>query len=200
MEGPLGGEKVKVNDLIDPGGSREMASSSNIASHCLRMQRLCLRIYGLLARDIQRHAKALSQAAEGNLRKKHRQDMATALAEELPVFIALYALDKISDDERLQEPGSGELVRGMLLSCFSLAYSHLYDEPSDPLKHVMARVDWYLDGNKGLPQTAFYQWINMLSGERVTDSGAIFKYLSSTLYPELDRKLQLAFRYEFQGV
>lgn len=162
-----------------------------------RLQRLCLRIYGLLSRDVPAQAQALARAAAPSLRKKQLQNLTQALLEELPVFMALYALDRLSDDERLQGEGADEVVRGMLLPCFSLSYQHLYEEPADPLKHVLARVDWYLDGDKGEPREAFFHWLNMLMDEKLGNGQPFFQYLDKNFLPELDSRFQLAFRYEY---
>ncbi len=169
----------------------------------LRLHRLCLRIYGLLARDVAAQAQTLAEAGGHGLRKKARQALAQTLAEELPVLMALYALDKLAVDPRLhgQEDQRGEeladLLRGLLLPCFSLSYQHLYDQPSDPLKHVLARLDWYLDGDKGEPLGAFAHLASTVLGKQLPDPHPLLKHLHDHLLPEMDRRLELAFRYEF---
>ena len=161
-----------------------------------RLHRLCLRIFGLLARDVPAQAAALAGVAGSGLRKKQRQALARVLEEELPVLIALYALKWLEGHRRLGGRGLGELLRGLLLPCFSLSYGDLYDQPADPLQHVLSRVDWYLDGDKGEPLEAFLHYLAMVE-EGPAELDSLRRHLEQELLPELERRLELAFRYEF---
>lgn len=162
-----------------------------------RLHRLCLHIYGLMCRDISTQAQALAQAAGKSLRKKHRQELADTLKDELPVLIALHALDRLASEPRLTGAGLDELIRGLLLPLFAMSYQNLYDQPADPLKHVLARIDWYLDGDKGGPLDAFTHFLATIWGDRLPESGPLLKHLEEKFLPEMDRRLELAFRYEF---
>ncbi len=161
-----------------------------------RLHRLCLRIYGLLARDVAEQAAQLAQAA-GSLRRKDRQSLAQTLADELPVLLALRALGSLENHPDLARMGLSEFLRGLLLPCFSLSYSHLYQEPADPLRHVLARLDWYLDGDKGNPQEALARFASTMLGDHLSDTGPLLRAMEGSLWPEMDRRLDLAFRYEF---
>lgn len=161
-----------------------------------RLHRLCLRIFGLMARDIPAQAFTLAQAA-GPLRKKDRQSLANTLADELPVLLALHALERLENHPRLASHGLSELLRGLLLPCFSLSYSQLYEEPADPLKQILARLDWYLDGDKGNPQEALAYFASTLLGDHLMDTAPLQRKMEEYLWPEMDRRLELAFRYEF---
>ncbi|MFH1057341.1 MAG: hypothetical protein V1797_01520 [Pseudomonadota bacterium] len=163
----------------------------------MRLNRLCLRIYGLLTRDIPAQAAEMVAAAGGSLGKKERQTLIQVLGDELPVIMALHALERLDREEALSRSGLSELLRGLLLPCFSLAYSRLYAEPADPLRQFLDRVDWYLDGDKGQPLEAFAHLASTLLGEHLEDMGPLVKHLSESLLPEMDRRLELAFRYEF---
>ncbi len=162
-----------------------------------RLHRLCLRIYGLLSRDIDDQALALSEAPGLALKRKNRQALVQTLTDELPVLLALYALERLAKDQRLGGENLNDLLRGLLLPCFSLSYQRMYDEPSDPLKHVLARIDWYLDGEKGEPLDAFAHFISTILGEQLKDPAPLLKHLEASFLPEMDRRLDLAFRYEF---
>ena len=162
-----------------------------------RLNRLCLRIYGLLARDVADMARKMADEAAGGIKKKQREFLLHTLEEELPVLIALYALDKLAVDARLAGQGIDELLRGLLLPCFSLSYHHLYDSAADPLKHVLARVDWYIDGDKGDPLDAFVNYISTVLGETIQDVELMSSRLKEVLLPEIGARLELAFRYEF---
>ena len=161
------------------------------------LHRFCLRVYGLLTRDISRQAEALAQAAGPGVRKKNRQLIKEAVEEELPVLMALYSLERLAMDQLLDDEGVADLVRSQLLSCFSLSYLDLYDKPDDPLKHVFNRVDWYLDGDKGDPLNAFVQCLVMVLGDKLGDPDLLLRHLNTVLLPELDQRLELAYRYDF---
>ncbi len=163
----------------------------------LRLHRLCLYIYGLLTRDIGDQARALAEAVGSALRKKQRQELALTLEDELPVLIALHVLERLSASDRLQDQGLDELVRGLLLPCFALSYQQLYEKPADPLEYVLARVDWYLDGDKETPLSALAHFVATAWGDRLSDPGPLLDHLENQLLPEMDRRLDLAFRYEF---
>lgn len=163
----------------------------------MRLSRLCLRIYGLLTRDIPTQAAAMGQSVGGALNKKERQQLVQVLGDELPVIMALHALDRLGQEEALARSGLSELLRGLLLPCFSLSYSHLYAELADPLRQFLDRVDWYLDGDKGQPLEAFAHLASTLLGEHLADPEALVAHLRESLLPEMDRRLELAFRYEF---
>ncbi len=164
-----------------------------------RLNRLCLRIYGLLARDVNEQAKRMTDEAAGGMKKKQREILLNTLEEELPVLIALYALEQLALDARLEGQGIDELLRGLLLPCFSLSYHHLYDATADPLKHVLARVDWYIDGDKGDPLDAFVNYISTVLGETIQDVNRMSTKLREVLLPEIKSRLELAFRYEMHN-
>lgn len=163
----------------------------------LRLNRLCLRIYGLLSRDIPDQAAAMVGAAAGSLGKKDRRELVQVLTDELPVIMALHALERLGREEALGRSGLSELLRGLLLPCFSLFYSQLYAQPSDPLRQFLDRVDWYLDGEKGDPLEAFAHLAATLLGKHLSDPAPLLAHLQERLLPELDRRLELAFLYEF---
>lgn len=162
-----------------------------------RLHRLCLHIYGLLTRDVEQQAAAMAQAGGVFLKKKQRQMLERTLAEELPVIIALHALDRLASDGRLTGDGLDELIRGMLLPLFAMSYRKLYDAPADPLSHVLARVDWYLDGEKGDPVSALIHFLHTALGEPLRDTAPLTGHVTEVFLPEMDKRLELAFRYEF---
>lgn len=161
-----------------------------------RLHRLCLRIYGLMTRDLPAQALSLAQAA-GPLNKKDRQALAQTLADELPIILALHALGRLESNPHLAQIGLSEFLRGLLLPCFSLSYSQLYEEATDPLQQVLARLDWYLDGDKGNPQEGLAYFASTTLGDHLADTGPLLEHLNQILLPEMDKRLDLAFRYEF---
>ncbi len=162
-----------------------------------RLHRLCLHIYGLLTRDVEEQAVAMAQAGGNFLRKKQRALLQQTLSEELPVIIALHALDRLAGDKRLTGGGLDELIRGLLLPLFAMSYRGLYDQPTDPLAHVLARVDWYLDGDKGEPVGALIHFLHTALGEPLRDTAPLTGHMTEVFLPEMDKRLELAFRYEF---
>ncbi len=161
-----------------------------------RLHRLCLRIYGLMTRDLPAQALNLAQAS-GSLSKKDRQSLTQTLTDELPMILALHALERLEADQRLAQMGLSEFLRGLLLPCFSLSYSQLYGEASDPLKMALARLDWYLDGDKGNPQEALAYFAATMLGDHLADTSPLLQHIEKHLLPEMDKRLDLAFRYEF---
>lgn len=176
--------------------SLEMALPAE-PGNLFRLHRLCVHIYGLMCRDVPAQAQAMAAATGKALRKKQRLELAATLQEELPVLIALHALDRLAAESRLKGQGLDELIRGLLMPLFAMSYQHLYDEPADPLKHVLSRMDWYLDGDKGGPLDAFTHFLSTVWGDRLPESGPLMKHLQEVFLPEMDRRLELAFRYEF---
>lgn len=161
-----------------------------------RLHRLCLRIYGLMTRDLPAQASALAQAA-GSLSKKDRLSLTQTLTDELPIILALHALERLEAEQRLASMGLSEFLRGLLLPCFSLSYSQLYEEATDPLKLALARLDWYLDYDKGNPQEALAYFASTTLGDHLADTGPLLARIEKNLLPEMDKRLDLAFRYEF---
>lgn len=164
----------------------------------LRLQRLCVRIYGLFSRDLDEQVDGLIKATGTALGRAQRKEFAPALREELPVLLLIHALDRLEGDERLSAPGLNELVRGMLLPCFSLSYQHLDRRTIDPLAHVLERLDWYLDGGQAGLTGAFHYYAASLAGPGLADSEPMEAYLDGRLIPELDRRLETAFRAEWR--
>ncbi len=185
---------------VTPTGAQVPLSGPAISGRSLediqRFHRLGLRIYGILARDLPAQAARLAQAAGSRLRRRHREELRQAALEELPVVYALYALERLAGDPRLSGPGDNELLRALLLPCFALSFAGLYERPADPLKHFLARVDWYLDGEKAAPATAFLQYLKMLLGDKLGRPERVAQHLEQVLLPELESRLELAFRYE----
>lgn len=172
-----------------------------VPSDLHRLHRLCLHIYGLLTRDIDQQAQTIAQEAGHFLKKKQRILLQETLADELPVIIALHVLERLDSDERLRGGGLGELLPGMLLPFFALSYRQLYDQPTDPLKYVLARVDWYLDGGQDDSVAALIHFLHTAMGEPLRDTAPLTGHLKEVFLPEMDQRLELAFRYEFsQGV
>ena len=184
-----------------PGSTREliphMQGALPASTESLNLlHRLCLRIYSLMIRDVaDQAAKAASGWSKG-LRKKSRQDLGRLLEEELPIIIALYALERLEAEPRLAGQGLADLVRSLLLPCFSISYSHLYDLPQDPLEHVHGRLDWYLDGNKGNPLEALAMYVATVLGVEAKECMPLGEQINQELTPLWDRRLDLAFRYE----
>ncbi len=176
--------------------SLEMALPAD-PGNLFRLHRLCIHIYGLMCRDVPAQAQAMAAVTGKALRKKQRQELAVTLQEELPVLIALHALDRLATEHLLKGQGLDELIRGLLLPLFAMSYQQFYDQPADPLKHVLARLDWYLDGDKGGPLDAFTHFLGTVWGDRLPESGPLLGHLHDVFLPEMDRRLELAFRYEF---
>jgi hypothetical protein len=175
-----------------------LAEAKPLSSQQLsRLQQLALRIYGLMTWDLPGRADALVAAAGPGLKKKGRQALLKSLNEELPVLLLIHAVDRLNKDQRLIDQELVELMHGLLLPCFSLCYLHLYQEPADPLKHVLARLDWYLDGDKGDSLSAFAHLAATILGKELKDPAPLLAHLEEELLPEMDQRYELAFRYEF---
>ena len=162
-----------------------------------RLQRLSLRIFGLMTWDLSQNAREMVQAAGLSLRRKDGRNLHKALSEELPVLLLIHAAEKLTSDDRLLEQELVDLTYGLLLPCFSLCYQNLYEKPADPLKHLLARLDWYLDGDKDNAQGAFMQVLETIMGGAMEHSKALLEHLNRTLLPLMDQRYELAFRYEF---
>jgi hypothetical protein len=156
-----------------------------------------LRIFGLMTWDVEAHARDMVKAAGLSLRRKDGRALQKALNEELPVLFLIHAADKLTHDDRLIDQGLVELTYGLLLPCFSLCYQHLYEKPADPLKHLLARLDWYLDGDKADAQSAFMQVISTMMGDALEHSASLLDHLNREVLPQMDQRYELAFRYEF---
>lgn len=162
------------------------------------LQRLCLRIFGLMTYDLEEQVAKLMGAGGSNaVRRKGRQTLETTLHEELPVLLLIHATGRLTEDPRIKEQDLAGLVYGLLLPCFSICYRKLYAKPADPYAHVLARLDWYLDGDKGDPIDCFTRLTTTLLGDDLRDPDPLLGHLEHELIPEMDRRYELAFRYEF---
>ncbi len=155
-----------------------------------------MRIYGILARDLPAQAARLAQAAgfpaaAAGHREELRQPRwrnCRSSTRSTP-WSAWPATPLVG-------PGRQRALRALLLPCFALSFAGLYERPADPLKHFLARVDWYLDGEKAAPATAFLQYLKMLLGDKLGRPERVAQHLEQVLLPELESRLELAFRYE----
>jgi hypothetical protein len=147
--------------------------------------------------DLSQNAREMVLASGLSLRRKDGRTLHRALQDELPVLLLIHTADKLTSDDRLLEQNLVDLTYGLLLPCFSLCYQNLYEKPADPLKHLLARLDWYLDGDKDNAQSAFLQVLDTIMGSAAEHSQALLDYLNQTLLPLMDERYELAFRYEF---
>lgn len=162
-----------------------------------QLHRLCLRIFGLMTYDLEEQVATLVGVGGSAVRRKARPTLEKTLAEELPVLLLIHAAERLTTDKRITKQDLAPLTYGLLLPCFATCYNHLYAEPADPLKHVLARLDWYLDGDKGDSFGAFSHLTTALLGDDLRDPAPLLGHLEHELLPEMDRRYELAFRYEF---
>lgn len=162
-----------------------------------QLHRLCLRIFGLMTHDLDQQVATLMGAGSNAVRRKARATLEKTLREELPVLLLIHAADRLTTDSRMVKQDLAPLAYGLLLPCFSICYNNFYGDPSDPLKHVLAKLDWYLDGDKGDSLGAFTRLTTTLLGDDLRDPDPLLGYLEHELLPEMDRRYELAFRYEF---
>lgn len=162
-----------------------------------QVHRLCLRIFGLMTYDLGEQVANLVSVGGNAVRRKARPTLEKTLAEELPVLLLIHATERLTKDKRIVKQDLAPLAYGLLLPCFATCYDHLYAEPADPLKHVLARLDWYLDGDKGDSLGAFSHLTTTLLGDDLRDPDPLLGHLEHELLPEMDRRYELAFRYEF---
>ena len=159
-----------------------------------RWQRLCLRIYGMLTWDLPQQIEALVTAAQGMIKRSSRGALSNLLHEDMPVILALYAMEHLNETA----PHAPLAAKEMLLPCLSLSYSQLFgDKLQDPLKHFLARMDWFLDGEKGDPSEALSFILSTLLEGKLKDATPLVQYLEQTMLPKMDRRMAVAWRSEF---
>ena len=178
----------------DPGLPKAIPSEPE---ELYRLGRLAMRIYGLLCRDLEEVVNRWVAAASGVIKRKDRKETARQLVEELPVLLLIHVLDRINEQPFFAKSGVAELLRGLLVPCFSLEYRHLYDQSTDPVKQVLSRLDWYLDGDKTDMVGAFEHFSVTLVNDGLKDAAPLHQHLGEVILPEMDNRLDLAFRYEF---
>ena len=157
-----------------------------------RWHRVCLRVYGMLTWDLDQQVETMVNSMEGTKRST-RKALTDLLHAELPVILGLYAL------ERLQKvvPNLPKVAQEMLLPCFSLSYSDLFgDKLEDPLKHFLARLDWFLDAGNDPAETLNTVLTTSLEN-KVKDINPILNCMKEDIFPEIDRRVILAWRCEF---
>ncbi len=161
-----------------------------------RWHRLCLRVYGMLTWDIAQQVDAMVEAAQGVIKRSSRAALSDLLRDDLPVILALYAMEHFAENYA----SLSSVAQEILLPCFSLSYSKLHaDKMQDPLKHLLARMDWFLDGEKGDPAEALSHVLTTALDGKLKDPAPLLEYLSKTLLPEMDRRMLVAWRSEFHS-
>lgn len=163
-------------------------------SDIYRWHRLCLRIYGMLTWDINQQVEDLAAAAHSFVKRGGRAALSEILRDDMPVILALYAMDYLEK----QSNNMPAVTREILLPCFSLSYSRLYaSKLDDPLKHFLARMDWFLDGEKGDPGEALSHVLTTTLGDKIKNAAPVVEHLSKIVLPEMNRRMWVAWRSEF---
>lgn len=161
-----------------------------------RLHRLCVRLFSQLTKDLAEQVEAVVEAAGGSWRKQ-KQALGQVLEAELPILILLRVLDGLEKDDRLDQPGLLDLLRGLLLPLFSICFARLHDHPSEQLKRVLSRIDWYLDFDSDDPVEAFAAYCAAESGPALKDRAALVAWLREKFMPEVDLRLRNTLRQEF---
>ena len=183
-------DKANNNELSPFSGGIESLADIH------KLHRLSLRIYGQITWNIQEQITALVNAADDVLKKSSQKALQEILQEELPVILALHALDCINeyaDDKKLAEQ-----LREMLIPCFALSYSQLYaDKTQDPLRHILAKLDWYLDGDQESYSSVLAQMLRTLLGNKLKAPEPLINLLNENILPEINQRFLTAWRLEF---
>ena len=161
-----------------------------------RLQRLCVRLYTVLTKDLDQLTDELVKAAGGKWPGQKRQ-LADLFKAELPILIALRVLEGLGRDERFDQPELAELMRGLLLPLFALRFQDLYEQASEQMKRVLTRIDWYLDFESDDPVDVFGIYCGAEAGAAMKDPEGMKTYLKGTILPEIDQRLQRTLRGEF---
>ena len=178
------------NGLSPFGGDIELLANMH------KLHRLSLRIYGQITWNMQEQIADLLNAADDVLKKSSKKILQEILQEELPAILALHALDCINEyagDKKLAEQ-----LREMLIPCFALSYNQLYaDKAQDPLRHILAKLDWYLDGDKGSYAAVLAQMLRTILGNKLKDPEPLVNLLNESILPEVNQRFLTAWRLEF---
>lgn len=161
-----------------------------------RLQRLCVRLYTVLTRDLDQVTDDLVKAAGGKWpgQKKQLGDLFKA---ELPILIVLRVLEGLENDERFDRPELAELLRGLLLPLFALRFQDLHEQASEQMKRVHSRIDWYLDFESDDPVDVFCIYCGAEAGSALKNPEGMKQFLLGTIIPEVDQRLQRTLRGEF---
>jgi hypothetical protein len=168
------------------------------ANQTQHLVRLAVRIYGLISERFPAQTEGLLDVLDKvkKASKKKRDDRRALLSQELPPVILILTLNYLEGHEEFSA-GQIHPLLGYLVSVFSLEYKERYADQQDPLKEMLGRIDWYLDGDKGSVQEllAFFlgEELDIKSDDLVAP---LTEYLREVLVPELSKRIDLSFLYE----
>jgi hypothetical protein len=168
------------------------------ANQTQRLVRLAVRIYGLISERFPAQTEGLLDVLDSvkKASKKRRDERRLILDQELPPVILILTLNYLGNHEEFSAEEIEPLL-GYLVSVFSLEYKERYSDQQDPLKEMLGRIDWYLDGDKGSVEEllAFFlgEELHLKSEDLVEPLAA---YVQEEMIPELAKKIDLSFLYE----
>lgn len=168
------------------------------ANQAQGLVRLAVRVYGLISERFPAQTEGLLDVLDQikKASKKKRDDRRALLAQELPPVILILTLNYLEGHDEFSA-GQIEPLLGYLVSVFSLEYKERYADQQDPLKEMLGRIDWYLDGDKGSVEEllAFFLGEELdLKSEDLVEP--LSEYLRGVMIPELSKRIDLSFLYE----
>lgn len=161
---------------------------------------LASRIHGLLAAAMPRLNRRLVRALKqnGSLFRRPKPPQLESLANELPVLILILVLQEIEKTELTSGSEESEFLKSCLVQFFASHYVALYLEHKDPIKELLARVDWYLDGAEGPAEAMFSRFVSGVLTQRMDEPSEIpARFVTEKVLPEVRHALDLAPRYRF---
>jgi len=158
------------------------------------------RIHGLIAASLPRFSQELTKLIVQvcSVFRRPKRAQLEAVTNELPVLLLIMALQELDKDGSQFKDEEQDFLKSCLIQFFSVHYTQLYQEHKDPMKEMLARVDWYLDRSDEQPGELFSEFVYRHFPSRKEElAGPLSRFISNQILPEITRALDLAPRYRF---
>lgn len=156
---------------------------------------LAARIHGLIwAAYPELEAELIDIIAKsGGKFRRAKADRITPVTAEFPVLILISVIQAQEKAAPEMEQSEAEFLKSCLVHFFATHSVSHYLERTDPIKELLNKVDWYLDGDKGAPAELFIQLVASVFPdlpERAT--ARLLELAGPTLTGRIDKAIELA--------
>lgn len=161
---------------------------------------LAARIHGLIWASFPEFEVELIDIVteSGKRQRKKKADQISSVTGELPVLILISAIRAQESVAPEMDPEEAEFLKSCLIHFFATHTSGRYLEQIDPIKELLARVDWYLDGKKESPGQLFDQFVTSIFPDlKEASLKRLDKLINLAIAARIEKALDLAPRYNF---
>lgn len=159
---------------------------------------LAARIHGLIwATYPEFEAELVDIVTEsGKRQRKKKADQIASVTNELPVLLLISVLRAQEKQSPEMDPEEAEFLKSCLVHFFATHTAGRYLEQVDPIKELLSRVDWYLDGQSASPGELFSQFVTSIFPDLKEGSPArLDKLINLAIAGRIDKAMEFAPRY-----